>query len=265
MTQKNKKNAQDNQPEVEAVTGETPAETVENVVSMRAPKGQRKTIFDERTASITERAQEKARLMGEVRQRLAEAKDLQSQGQTEAERATEIANDAGRRLYEARTNGLIDGNEVTAVLGDIFGFKAKQDGSPSKTPDGLGEQMRKRIVRAVAAHDYVNGENVRFFEGLDDETADLVQAEIDKLEGGEIGLWTCYDNIAKIKRDATSGNSVNPAFNPARIAAIVQALSEDGAAERFVDNEPLLDAYTALRRMIDVIGEKAMALQTEAA
>lgn len=279
VTQKNKQTARTRQPKPSVATNQeatgtlvNPSDTAEagtsgemtavgtlseqasNVLAM--PGGKRKSIFDVQRDTVTQQAAEKMAVMGTVRQRLAEAASLYKQGDDKAAEAKEIADNASVKLYQARTHGLLSGEEVSGVLGDIFGFKQKKDGSPSKTPEGQGEAIRKRIVRAVAAAEYVaNGDGGTFFKDVPTEPVSDI---LDRLAEGQITIWSAYDYFAEVKREHMV--KTNAAFDPKRIAGIVEALSEEGAAEIFRSNTALVASYAALQDVLRIVGEQAAAL-----
>lgn len=205
---------------------------------------------------------DKLSIVGTVKQRLAEAYDLFKAGDAKADEANEIAAEAGRRLYQARTSGVVTSNELSAMLGDVWGFKPKSDGTPGKTPNGQGEAIRKRVVRAVQASDYVeNGEETAFFKGLDENE---VSAILDAVEAGEMSIYSAYDQFAALKRENTTRTET--AFDPKKIAAIFEKLSEGGgvpAAQMFLANPALLAAYAALMDGIQTVDELAARMAAE--
>ena len=112
-------------------------------------------MFSKRAAERAKIVAAKAECSGIARQSLAEANDFYNQGAGSTLVANQAASVAAKRLIQGQTDGLFDKNEVNAILGDIFGYKPKADGTPGKTPDGYGEAIRKRIVRLVSAIDHV--------------------------------------------------------------------------------------------------------------
>ena len=252
-------NAASGTTDANAASGTTDA-AAGNVLNMVAGKGARKSIFTAHRTEVSQQAIAKVQVMQSVRQRLAEASDLFNEGEDKAIEARVIADKAAVGLYQARIDGLASGEEVSGLLGDIFGFKAKKDGTPGKTPDGQGEAIRKRVVRAVQASEYVNdGDGGRFFDGLPaEEIGDILAT----LEAGELSIWTAYERFAEVKRDHAV--KTNAAFDPKRIAAIAEALSEEGAAEIFAANPALVASYGALIEVLAVIDEQASAIDVEA-
>jgi hypothetical protein len=202
----------------------------------------------------------KTQLMSEARQRLAEAADLFTQGGETSTEATMVASRAAGLIYQGRVAGAISPDEVSAMLGDIWGYKMKGDSSQkvaaghpkaSKTPHGQGEAIRKRIVRATQAFEFANGEDGgRFFEGL---SPDEVQPLVNELSDGKKTVWQVYDRLADIKREKSE--RVDAAFNPKAIDKIVAKLSEPASVERLAANDELLKAYAELKDVLAVIDE----------
>jgi hypothetical protein len=241
-----------------AATG-TPANAAAPATKETSPKGgatlrQRPNIFKDLGQATTQAARDKLELMGSVKQRLAEAYDLFKEGDDKAAEANLIADKAAFNLYQGRSGGILTKDEVSAVLGDIFGYKpVTKDGKevPGKTPKGQGEAIRKRVVRAVSAEEYVrDGDGGTFFEGLpDDEISDV----LDAVKEGQMSIWTAYEKFAEIKREHATRTDI--AFDAKKIAAIVASLSNEGAADNFANNPTLVAAYGALIDVVNVIGE----------
>lgn len=209
-------------------------------------------LFAKTADNINRKVAAKLVLMGTVRQQLAHAADLFSEGGDKAAEATEIAAKAAKALYQARIDGVLLPDEVSGALGDVFGYKPKADGTPGKTPAGQGEAIRKRVVRAAQAAEFVTGgDGGAFFTGLPENE---VQSVLNGVETGSLSIYTAYDKFAEIKRD--NATRVDPAFDPKRIGALVEKLSEKGAGDRLRQSPALITAYTALIDVLNVIGEE---------
>lgn len=195
-------------------------------------------------------AEEKLTLLGSVRQRLAQAADAFSDINSEANEATEIAADAAFRLYQAQVNGLLSKDEVSAVLGDAFGYKPKADGTPGKTPAGKGEDIRKRVARLYAASRYVNAGEADAFHK--DMPSDGVAQIVGSMEQGGVTIWTAYDSLGKLKAEGRP-DAVPPAFNPKTLAAMVEKLTSTGAVAAIGENAALQTAHMALRDALCVL------------
>jgi hypothetical protein len=248
---------------------ELPSENA-SVIMLRPEKGKRNDILEQRETAIAGRIAEKVQTLSEVRQRLAEAADRYAEGSSAEGEASKIADVAATRLFKARIEGLIDNNEVSSALGDVFGYKQKQDGTPSKTPAGNGEALRKRIVRAVQGWDYANGRTDlggRFFQNLPvEEVADVVNSI-----GSENGitLLTSYNKFAEVKKDHMV--KTNAAFDPKRISAWVETLGETDdegrlvAARLLAENVTLQDAYLELIKIVRTVSIEAAEYKAKAA
>jgi hypothetical protein len=241
-----------------AATASDDAEnTASNVTTLKASSGgtRKNNLFTQAATQVSRQAAEKVSLMGNVRQKLAEAADLYKEGDDKADEAREVAGKAALTLYQARTSGLLSGEEVSSTLGDTFGYKPKSDGTAGKTPQGQGEAIRKRVVRMAQAHDFVtNGDGGRFFEGLPEEEISDV---INQVENGDITVFWAYDRFAEIKREHLTRTEM--AFDPKRIGNLVEKLSEEGAADIIRNNPLLIAAYGALIDILNVIGEQSEA------
>jgi hypothetical protein len=212
-------------------------------------------VFERAAADISRAVLDKMAVMGTIRQQLAEANDYFRQGEGKSAEGQRVADTAAFKLYQARTTGVITSEEVSASLGDAFGFKMKDGPNgtkvPGKTPDKQGEAIRKRVVRAVAAAEYVtNGEGGTFFQGLpEDDIASVVAA----LEADQMSIWTAYEAFAEIKREHQTRTDI--AFDYKKIAAITETLSKDGSANVVLNSPLLIEAYGALVKILTVIGE----------
>jgi hypothetical protein len=239
----------------------------ENVVSLR-----QRGPLAARRALLSETGQAKHAILTNTKQRLSQAADLYSEGGAKAKEGQEIAEVCAVDLFKARADGILSADELSTILGDSFGWKVKAnkgdpntpvkggDPNASKTPFGPGEAIRKRVVRAVQAHEYVTGTDAsKFFDGL---PTDKVQDILDRTRNGQLSIWSAYDYMGDIKRENVT--RVNPAFDPKAVAKFVEALREKGAAAQFVANPDLQDAYLALYDMIVEIDREAGQLQAQA-
>lgn len=260
------------------------ASTGSNVVEMlnsttttvRDERGNKRGFLTVRKDANQERLDARARLLGSTSQRLAEAKDLYNGGDENVQKASAIVNEVGVALYQARVRNILSADDVSDLLGNQFGFKMKGDAkktvpagdkNASKTPAGNGEAIRKRIVRAVQAYEYVheNASNA-FFEALPTakvgkvldglphpgENGQWVQPE----DGDAISLWAAYDRLAEIKRDNAT-DAMPLAFNFRRIAMVNAELERDikVSAELIAKTPGLADAYASLMNTLNAIDE----------
>lgn len=225
-------------------------------------EGHIQNAFDIANAEMSEKVKDKVLTVSAVKQRLAEAKDAFNQGADHVKEGNAIAGEAGVKLYQAMTSGVIDTEETNAILRDVFGAKETSNGQPGKTPAGQGEVIRKRIVRAVAADEFVTngGATSGFFKDLPPEAADEVQAVLDKLDA-DGSIWTAYDDLNKIK--AKHRDKVNMAFDPAKIAAINESLGKPEAVLMLFNSTALFDEYRTLSKLLKVLGEGVTAMRLE--
>lgn len=252
--------------------GDAETSILTNVIEIKG-KGNRASLLDAVTVNVTASAAEKHAVMTTARQKLAEAFDLFEMGQDKAKEAEEVSNAAGVTLYQARLNGAVTMEEINAILGDQFGYKTRDkdadkskavpasDPKASKTPFGKGEAIRKRIVRACQAGEYLRDPDnaSSYFENVPTDELERVLGAVDS---GDLTLWTAYDRIAKIKNDNRDG-PVEAAFNPKAIAKIMDQLAAEDAAERWIDNPTLVAAYAELRAMIGTVDHQAALLLQE--
>lgn len=259
-----------------------------NVTSIKlaeASEGQnnRPNIFANATAKDQARLNEKAMLMSAAKQKLAMAFDLYRDGTHKGDEAKDAADKAAVTLYSGVAAGLASKDEVSSILGDVFGYKVKgkpQAGAPtitagvpsdyskdgvtaSKTPFGEGEAIRKRVIRAVQADDYVNGgEATAFFAGLDEKEVNAILARV---RTGDLSIWSAYDAWAKLRPPA---KRVELAFDAKRISGMFEKLAEDGgkpAVSIFQRSPELVAAYAALMDTLTIIGEMAAMSEAKAA
>lgn len=209
--------------------------------------------FNNVTASANALAiAEKMTKLATAKQNLAEACDLFSEGKAKNSEASEVANRGALPLYEGRIAGLFTNAEISAALGDIFGYKPKQNGTPGKTPAGEGEALRKRIVRAVAASEYVTGANDggKFFAGLPANEIEQVLVEV---QNNKCSLFTAYERFADIKKEHTA--KTDQAFSVKHIESLCESLAKPEAVSIIKANSELIAAYATLADIITAIGE----------
>lgn len=246
-----------------AVTPETtkPTPTSSNQDGESQPVA---NAFDIANAQMSEKVKDKVLTVSAVKQRLAEAKDAFNQGAEHVKEGNAIAGEAGVKLYQAMTSGIVDAEETNAILRDVFGAKETSNGQPGKTPAGQGEVIRKRIVRAVAADEFIanGGASSGFFKDLPAEAADEVQAVLDTLDA-DGSIWTAYDALNKIK--AKHRDRAAMAFDPAKIATINESLGKPEAVLMLFNSTALFDEYRTLSKLLKVLGEGVTAMRLEEA
>lgn len=194
------------------------------------------------------RAQAKLAQINIIREELSEVIALQSQ---ESAKASEVSDKSGKvalRLYDGQIAGIFSKDEVSALLGDAFGFKMKADGSPSKTPEGQGEQIRKRVVRAVSVADFLQGKADRpafIGEGLEGDAQSIMSA----LNNGEISIFTAYNNLGELKEKK---ESVPAHLDPVKVLKMANELMKEEVAAVIVQSEGLKAAYDTLLKALGV-------------
>lgn len=257
----------ESEPEIAAIPAEGAPLPAANIVPIGGGTRAKANIFNVAAQEVSERVATKMQHMGTIRQGFAEAFDLYKEGESKATEARAVSNKVALLLYQDRVAGIVSADEGSAVLGDIFGYKPKKDGTPGKTPDGQGEAIRKRVVRAEQAYQHLTGgDGGKFFEGLEADSADkdgnTLAEVVNGLETGEGSIWMAYETFAAIKREHMT--RTNAAFDAKRIASIVEALSEEGAAETLANDPNLVAAYGALIDILSSVGEEAEAIRKAA-
>lgn len=205
-------------------------------------------MFAAKDRDTAERLAKRAVLSADVRQILAEAFDYSKDGAAANSIAATAKDKGANRLFKGVADGTFTLDDTNALLGDIYGHKAKKDGTPGKTPDGDGEHIRKRLVRLATAYDYVmTGEGGKYFKGL---PADEIASILAGCENGE-SVWSAYDAIGKIKQ--TMNVRLDAPFDPSKIKDIVEALTGEGGADRLAANDELVAAYGTLLRVLKLL------------
>lgn len=208
----------------------------------------------------------KQQFMSEIRQQLARVADEVEQLGEHADETENLADASATRLYQARISGMMTGEELSALLVDIFGAVPKKDGTPGKSPDGKGKTIRQRVVRAVQGYDFINGgDGGRFFETMDrDAVAPVIQkigrthlADVDGqqkpvLDDG-CSIWNVYKELGDLKSQGTV--RLPFAFDAKKIIGLTDSLSEAGAREKLISNPALLRAYDGLFDQLRVLSQ----------
>lgn len=268
---KNTHNQPTSQPEnIIADVQAMPIEEAEKVVSLARSKGKRRNIFEADDTAISEALADKVQLVGETRQRVAEAADYYQQGGEKEKEGEVILDRVARDLVSARISGVITSDEVTAIIGDGFGFRTKKDGTPSKTPDGAGNGLRQRIVRMVNAYDFVADgvSDDAFFSPISADAVDSVKEVLESFEAGPdnngLTVWKAYKTLSDIKRDNVQRT---PFIEDAKkIGGLATAISENVSelAEMLASNPALRASYRSLWKMLNVVAEEAANMEEAA-
>lgn len=193
----------------------------------------------------------KATLRQTAKQQLAEAIDAEKEASDKASplwaRADELKSKAAFSLYQAKAAGLISNDELSGLLGDVYGYKVKENGDNSKTPAGDGEVIRKRVVRISQAHAFASGDSKdcgKMFDGLPVEAKGEVEAILLDVDAGELSVFTAYGKIADVAKKYR--DEPNKAMNGNTIDAIVAGIEAEGAAEAIKADKELFDKYLVL-------------------
>jgi hypothetical protein len=194
---------------------------------------------------------DKMQIVGTIRQHLAEVADLANKVGEEDNAANEAASVSAKELLDASLSGIFSNEEISAMLGDVFGYRETSTGNQSKTPDGMGKAIRDRVFRMVKAADYAtSGDGDRFFQPLDQTAvAEIVQ----RVENNELSIWQAHRDLTELRK----GNNpprIAPAHDPRAIAKIVGGLTEKGAAKVLADSPDLVTAYLGLLDALDLYG-----------
>lgn len=249
-------------------------EARDGTVTTIRQKDRRKSFLAKATGVLSneklQTQKEKVTLLSAAKQKLAMADGLYKAGLSKAEEAETASAEAANSLYQARAKNIASFEEITALLGDVFGFRKKGDansrvdpGSPdaSATPFGKGEYIRKRVIRLTKTREYLStGRGDRFFSSVPEENAEEFQKAISeitkRLDAGEISPFTAYDQIANARKEALGDRqTIPPAFDPKKVAAMVEALRAPDALKKLEANEALAAAYDSLFEAMNMLLE----------
>lgn len=204
-----------------------------------------------------EALQNKAILRDEAKSALADAKSaldeinsIQLVGDDKAKDAKErLQNASGKAafsLFRMEATGVASKEETSALLGETFGFKMTGNGKVSKTPDGEGEAIRKRVVRAVDAYRFVHtGQATSFFAPLAGHS-DAVESVAEYVSGmmeGSYSLFTVYNNLQDMVKEYRE--KPEPLhLNADRLRKdMIQRLADLDVVHRLATDETLRNAY----------------------
>lgn len=240
--------------------------------TLSAGLGTRLSPLEETTRKMSERTAMKVTTLQEAAQLLAEAKDLYNEGASSAKDAAKVANRAALLIVQSRAIGALTVADVNAKLGDIFGYKPKSGKGDlplpanhpdaGKTPHGQGEVIRKRIVRAVQAVQFVEGniDDTPFFAGLSPNSTDkddnfTLEGVVTAMMEGKLPIFTAYDRMSAIK--SAGRTRLDSAFDPKAIAKIVASLSGAAAVEAWLGSPALREEYATLLAVISEVDNAA--------
>lgn len=190
------------------------------------------------------------------KQLLAEVADITAKAGGLTDEAKTKSGQAALLLFTALSNQRISEEQVTAAVGDVFGYTMKKDGTPGKTPVKAGSAIQKRVFRAAKIANFVNSngnangdslfDNVSLESDDGSETSPVTVASLYAgMISGDIPLFTAYDTFTKIK--ANSKPKSSPAFDAKRVSALADDLATlDVSVEAFLGNAALAGAWDKL-------------------
>jgi len=135
-------------------------------------------------------------------------------------------------------------DEVSAILGDAYGYKPKSDGTPGKTPEGNGAVIRKRVVTLSEAFGIANGMIAEsdFPKWAQGKSVEAIAPIVTQWEAGNLSPWQAYkDCMEKEKPVAVAIHA-----NEKRLLEIAKALHDDTTLRNILDNPALVAVYTAI-------------------
>ena len=141
--------------------------------------------------------------------------------------------------------GLLTKDEASSLYGDAYGYKAKADGTPGKTPDGAGNTLRKRSVLLAEAYAITEGtikedSLPRWAQGksISHEIAPIVTQW---LEGNE-SPWSAYKALTEREKP----EPVELPYDEKKLLKILEAISSEESLARIMNNPALIAAYDAI-------------------
>lgn len=168
---------------------------------------------------------------------------LETAANDTANELQELQNKPAETLFKAYLGGLFLLPEVNAILIDAFGAKVTSTGKVSKTPQGKGEVIRKRVVRAYQATSFAldpESERPKFLEGVElDAILPIVNDLIS--DKPERSLFTAYDDLGALKVK----ESKEPYLNATALLKQAKAITEN--AGTIADYPDVVEAYAALQ------------------
>lgn len=222
---------------------------------------------DIRNMRVSKAYQAKSATVGQIVEKLKASASLSMQGEDKAEEAQQTAAEAGLLLYQARVGDeehapVLTDDEITAHIGQIFGFRLKGDASKrvpagdqkaSKTPYGMGAAIQKRVFRAVKATEYVRTgvPPAAFFQPIEVEA---IQPLLTELRNGTMTVWQVYDRLSKLKSDA-GNNRPAPAFDASRVTAMTATLAKsvETSVQAMLSDADLFEAWAENYAVIGAI------------
>lgn len=222
---------------------------------------------DIRNMRVSKAYQAKSATVGKIVEKLKASAALSLQGESKAEEAEQTAAEAALLLYQARVGDessapVMTDDEITAHIGQVFGFRLKGDASKrvpagdqkaSKTPYGMGAAIQKRVFRAVKATEYVRTgvPPAAFFQPIEVEA---IQPLLTELRNGTMTVWQVYNRLSKLKSDA-GNNRPAPAFDSSRVTAMTATLAKsvEASVQAMLSDSDLFEAWAENYAVIGAI------------
>lgn len=195
-------------------------------------------------ASLSARMTQKRQVIETAKEALNEAIALECNANAAQGAVSKTQGKVINILAQGVIAGLIDKPQVSAMLGDAYGYKAKADGTPGKTPDGAGSSLRKRIVTLSEAFAYMNGDIQEADKPrwLAEKTVEEIAPIVTEWLDGNLSPWKAYKDVTEKEKRA----SVALHFDHAKLLKIVEALDDDVTFAAIKSNPALVEVYTAL-------------------
>lgn len=237
-------------------TGGTANETETSTVPSKDARGNPVSYSEQRKLEAAAGSNTSLTVIQDSKQLMAEAADLTIKEGKLTDEAKTKSGQAALLLFTALSNQRISEEQVTAAVGDVFGYTMKKDGTPGKTPVKAGSAIQKRVFRAVKIANFINSNGNANGDSLFDNVSPESEGEYDKktitlsslytgMVKGEIPLFTAYDIFTKIK--ANSKPKASPAYDAKRVSALADDLATlDVSVEAFLNNAALAAAWDKL-------------------
>lgn len=195
-------------------------------------------------ATLSARMTQKRQVTEQAKALLSEAIALEGNASAASNAVSETQGKAINILAQGVIAGLLDKPQVSAMLGDTYGYKTKADGTPGKTPDGAGSTLRKRVVTLAEAYDYVNGNIAEADKPrwMADKTPEMLAPIVTQWLEGNLSPWQAYKDATE--RD--SKPSVALPFDHAKLLKLCEALGDDTTLAAIRANPALVEVYTAI-------------------
>lgn len=207
------------------------------------------------TMTLEERLAEKAAIREAIKDDIttliAESEKLEGDTQEIETTLRELQSRPADRLFRALIGQYFTMPEVNALLLGAFGPKITSTGKESKTPQGKGEVIRKRVVRAYQATSYCldpESDCPKFLEGVDMETITPIVSDLIS-ETPSQSVFTVYDVLGSLKEK----EKVPSHLNANAILKLAKAIVEN--AGTIADDAKALEAYAGLHEALGKLWE----------